>query len=377
MSYSARFICLLKKNSKHIYSSIAVAFGLTTAYTIIKERKGVHYALSTGLDLSDALAGTITDEQTLMTNKDLMRSKMEVYVTNLQGKIIKKFQELEPGAEFTVDKWERKEGGGGITCVTQDGSVFERAAVNVSVVTGTLPPAAVEQMRSRGKTSIPTGKALPFFACGISSVIHPKNPYVPTIHFNYRFFEIEVAPNKFESWFGGGTDLTPYYLDEQDAIHFHRTLKEACDKHDPSYYTKFKKWCDDYFLIPHRNERRGVGGIFFDDLEKTDQNEVFEFIQSCGNAVLPCYLPILKRNMIKGYGYREREWQLLRRGRYVEFNLVYDRGTKFGLNTPGARIESILVSLPATAKWTYKHEPEEGSEESKLTELLKNPKEWI
>lgn len=387
--FSTSVLSFCKRNSGRIFYTTAASFGLTTVYIVNKDTffsadKKPAYAISLPwpfksdqIDLSQVLDGTISDEKEIHDNKDKMRYKMEAYITNLQGKIIKKLQELEPESKFIVDKWSRKEGGGGITCITQDGKTFERAAVNVSVVQGILPPGAVQAMRSRGKTSIPTGKDLPFFACGISSVIHPRNPNVPTLHFNYRYFEIEVAPNKVESWFGGGTDLTPYYLDEEDVTHFHKTLKDACDKNDQSYYAKFKKWCDDYFVISHRGERRGVGGIFFDDLDNTGTNKEFDFVKSCGNAVMPSYLPMLIKNKEKGYGLKERDWQLLRRGRYVEFNLVYDRGTKFGLLTPGAKIESILVSLPLSAKWTYKHQLEENSPEFKLTEILKNPRDWV
>jgi len=260
----------------------------------------------------------------------------------------------------------------------QDGKVFERAAVNISVVNGTLPPRATAQMRARGRTEIPADKNVKFFACGISSVIHPKNPHVPTLHFNYRYFEVECDEESKKTvwWFGGGTDLTPYYLDKEDVTHFHNTLKKACDNHDKKYYPEFKKWCDKYFVITHRKEARGVGGIFFDDLDTPNQNKIFEFVKSCGNSVMPSYIPIVKKNLNKLYGSKEREWQLLRRGRYVEFNLVYDRGTKFGLETPGARIESILVSLPLVAKWDYKHEPEVGSAEEELSKILKVPEEW-
>ncbi|CAF0870183.1 unnamed protein product [Brachionus calyciflorus] len=375
-----------KRNSEGIFCGVA-GTGLLTVYAVNKDNfspdKKPHHAFSlfssssSDIDLSDCLTNTITDENELRANSSQMKNRMEAFITNLQGKIIKKLQSFEPETKFKVDRWLRKEGGGGITCIIEDGQVFERGAVNISVVSGMLPKAAVNEMRARGKTSIPAGKDLPFFACGISSVIHPRNPYVPTVHFNYRYFELEVAPNKFEWWFGGGTDLTPYYLDENDVKHFHSELKKACDKNDKSYYLKFKKWCDEYFVISHRNECRGVGGIFFDDLDKPDQDKVFEFVKSCGNSVLPSYIPLIEKNKDKGYGYKEREWQLLRRGRYVEFNLVYDRGTKFGLLTPGSRIESILVSLPQTAKWTYKHEPEVGSEEHKLFQVLKNPKDWL
>lgn len=383
---NATIFTFIKKNSDSIFYTTATATGLTAFYYVNKDAvfpdRKAHYASffsskSSQLELNDILAPTITDEKELRANKTDMKCRMEAFVTNLQGQIIKQLEEMETEARFKVDRWTREEGGGGITCIIQEGEVWERAAVNVSVVHGKLPPAAVAQMRNRGKSNIPAGKDLPFFACGISSVIHPKNPNVPTLHFNYRFFQVEVGPNKYESWFGGGTDLTPYYLDEDDVKHFHKTLKQACDKHDKNYYTDFKKWCDKYFVITHRNESRGVGGIFFDDLDNPDQSKVFEFVKSCGNAVMPSYMPIVKKNAGKGYGRREREWQLLRRGKYVEFNLVYDRGTKFGLMTPGARIESILVSLPATAKWTYKHTPEVGSPEETLQKVLNNPRDWI
>nr|XP_031848285.1 oxygen-dependent coproporphyrinogen-III oxidase [Nomia melanderi] len=293
-----------------------------------------------------------------------------------QENFCKSLESLEdPDHRFKVDRWIRKEGGGGITCVLQDGIVFEKAGVNVSVVTGTLPPNAVQQMRARGK-KMQEGPA-PFFAAGVSAVIHPRNPMVPTIHFNYRYFEIENRDGTIQWWFGGGTDLTPYYLNEDDVKHFHNTLKVACDKHSPSYYSQFKKWCDDYFFITHRGERRGVGGIFFDDLDEPNQNEAFQFVKSCAEAVIPSYIPLVKKHKDDAYGYAERQWQLLRRGRYVEFNLIYDRGTKFGLYTPGARYESILMSLPLSAKWQYMHEPEPESKEAMLIEVLKNPRNWL
>lgn len=385
--FSSSIFYFCKRNSAKIFYATSSVSAAAVYYinkdTFLTGDKRPAHALSlwpfgkSDIDLSDVLEGTISDEKEIYDNKEKMRYKMEAYVTNLQGKIIKELQKYEPEHKFLVDKWARKEGGGGVTCIVQDGETFERAAVNVSVVKGVLPAEAVQAMRSRGKTSIPSGKELPFFACGISSVVHPRNPNVPTVHFNYRFFEIEVGENKYESWFGGGTDLTPYYLDHADVMHFHSTLKIACDKHDSSYYSKFKKWCDDYFVIPHRGERRGVGGIFFDDIDYTGGNKEFDFVRTCGDAVMPSFVPILVKNKDKGYGLKERDWQLLRRGRYVEFNLIYDRGTKFGLLTPGARIEAILVSLPLAAKWTYKHELEKFSPEYNLTEVLKNPQEWI
>ncbi|PVD28601.1 hypothetical protein C0Q70_11194 [Pomacea canaliculata] len=292
-----------------------------------------------------------------------------------QAEFCKALEEQDGEKKFQVDKWYRKEGGGGITCVLQDGTVFEKAGVNVSVVSGSLPASAAQQMRSRGKKL--EGDDLPFFAAGVSSVIHPKNPHVPTVHFNYRYFEVEDRNGTKHWWFGGGTDLTPYYLDKDDVVHFHKTLKDACDKHGKKYYKEYKKWCDDYFNVAHRGERRGVGGIFFDDLDSPDQETVFQFVKSCADSVIPSYIPIVKKQKYKTYSYDERTWQLLRRGRYVEFNLIYDRGTKFGLYTPGARYESILMSLPLLARWEYMHVPKAGSKEEELLKVLQQPKDWV
>lgn len=327
------------------------------------------------LQLKNYMAEPITPLEQLEKNPDDMKTQMEMLIMRIQAEFCRALEkEEDQDAKFKVDRWLRKEGGGGITCVLQDGRVFEKAGVNISVVSGTLPPAAVQQMRSRGKNL--QNSELPFFAAGVSAVIHPRNPMVPTIHFNYRYFEV-TDKDGVQWWFGGGTDLTPYYLNEEDAVHFHLTLKDACDAHDKTYYGKFKKWCDDYFHIPHRGERRGVGGIFFDDLDSPDQESAFDFVTSCAEAVIPSYIPLVKKHKDDGYGYYERQWQLLRRGRYVEFNLIYDRGTKFGLHTPEARYESILMSLPLNAKWEYMNEPRPGSPEEKLMEVLKNPRDWL
>ncbi|CAK9796055.1 Oxygen-dependent coproporphyrinogen-III oxidase [Anthophora plagiata] len=327
------------------------------------------------LDIKKFMAQPITDIEELKKKND-MRKKMELLVMKTQADFCKALESLEDSNyRFKVDRWTRKEGGGGITCILQDGVVFEKAGVNVSVVTGTLPPGAVQQMRSRGK-QMQEGP-VPFFAAGVSAVIHPRNPMVPTIHFNYRYFEVENEDGSIQWWFGGGTDLTPYYLNEDDIKHFHNTLKVACDQHNPSYYPKYKKWCDDYFFIAHRGERRGVGGIFFDDIDSPNQEEAFQFVNSCAKAIIPSYIPLVKKHKNDAYGYAERQWQLLRRGRYVEFNLIYDRGTKFGLYTPGARYESILMSLPLSAKWEYMYSPEPDSKEAKLVDVLKNPKDWL
>jgi len=330
------------------------------------------------IDITKLMAKPITDLETLENNSSDMKTKMELMIMRIQHDFCRALEaEEDTDMKFIVDRWERKEGGGGITCVLQDGRVLEKAGVNISVVSGHLPPGAIQQMKARGKDFGKDGQPLPFFAAGVSAVIHPRNPMVPTIHFNYRYFEVTDANGQKQWWFGGGTDLTPYYLNESDAKLFHSELKKACDKHDKSFYPKFKKWCDDYFNIPHRGERRGVGGIFFDDVDYPSQEKAFNFVTSCAEAVIPSYLPLVKKHKDDGYGYFEREWQLLRRGRYVEFNLIYDRGTKFGLYTPGARYESILMSLPLTAKWLYMHSPKEGSEEAKLMDVLKNPRDWL
>ncbi|KAK0183173.1 hypothetical protein PV327_001240 [Microctonus hyperodae] len=332
-------------------------------------------AAQSQLDTTKFMAEPITDIAELKKNAGDMKTKMEVLILKIQADFCRSLEAFEDDLNFKVDKWSRKEGGGGITCVLQDGNVFEKAGVNISVVSGELPPGAIQQMRARGKKM--NDGTLPFFAAGVSAVIHPRNPMIPTIHFNYRYFEVQNNDGTIQWWFGGGTDLTPYYLNEDDAKHFHQTLKTACDKHNPTYYKKFKKWCDDYFFIKHRGESRGVGGIFFDDLDTPNQDEAFKFVESCAESVIPSYIPLVSKHKDDGYGYAERQWQLLRRGRYVEFNLIYDRGTKFGLYTPGARYESILMSLPLIARWEYMHEPEKNTEEAKLMEILRNPKDWL
>nr|XP_012221537.1 PREDICTED: oxygen-dependent coproporphyrinogen-III oxidase isoform X1 [Linepithema humile] len=359
------------KHLKHIGAGVLTGLAAysVSSFTVLAAQNDLHNYVKS------FMAEPITAVAKLQKSENSMRSKMELLVMKTQADFCRALESLESdGASFTVDRWTRKEGGGGITCVLQDGQVFEKAGVNVSVVTGVLPPSATQQMKARGKKM---EDSVPFFAAGVSAVIHPRNPMIPTIHFNYRYFETENPDGTVQWWFGGGTDLTPYYLDEEDAKHFHKTLKTACDKHNSSYYTKFKEWCDNYFNIVHRGERRGVGGIFFDDLDTPSQNEAFQFVTSCAEAVIPSYIPLIEKHKNDGYGYNERQWQLLRRGRYVEFNLIYDRGTKFGLYTPGARYESILMSLPLNAKWEYMHEPKIGSKESQLLEVLKNPKDWL
>lgn len=324
---------------------------------------------------------TLTKRESGITPSSPMRLRMEALIKEHQQKIVSALEKLD-GTPFRVDKWERPNGGGGISCVLQDGNVFEKAGVNISVVYGTLPRPAIQRMRVNHKALDPDVESLDFFAAGLSLVLHPKNPMAPTVHLNYRYFETIDSNKGGETtawWYGGGCDLTPSYLFDEDAIHFHKTIKDACDKHDRGYYPRFKEWCDKYFSNKHRGETRGVGGIFFDDLDESekDQEQLFAFVNSGLEAFLPSYLPIIEKRKDMPYTEREKLWQQLRRGRYVEFNLVHDRGTAFGLNTPGSRVESILMSLPLTARWQYMHEPEPGSREQRLIDVLKAPREWV
>lgn len=311
-----------------------------------------------------------------------VRGKFERMIRDAQDSVCAAIEAADGGGKFKEDVWSRPGGGGGISRVLQDGAVWEKAGVNVSVVYGVMPPEAYRAANPKNAAENGNFKPepVPFFAAGISSVLHPKNPFAPTLHFNYRYFETDArkdAPGAPRGWwFGGGTDLTPAYIFEEDVKHFHSVQKAACDKFDPSFYPRFKKWCDDYFYIKHRNERRGLGGIFFDDLNDYDQDMLLSFATECANSVVDAYIPIIEKRKDLPFTDQNKAWQQLRRGRYVEFNLVYDRGTTFGLKT-GGRIESILVSLPLTARWEYDHQPEEGSEEWKLLDACINPKEWI
>lgn len=290
-----------------------------------------------------------------------MRSKTQEFFSYLQDKICDALEEADGQARFREDNWRREGGGGGRTRVMEEGVVFEKAGVNFSAVEGVLPEDFARK--------IELGEGREFFATGVSLVLHPRNPYIPTVHANFRYLEKGDA-----SWFGGGADLTPYYPFREDVIHFHRTLKEACDKHDPDYYPRFKKWCDEYFFIKHRGETRGVGGIFFDYLQG-DMDKLFAFVKDAGEAFLPAYLPILERRRDHDYDMNEREFQLIRRGRYAEFNLVYDRGTIFGLETRG-RTESILMSLPPLARWAYDYKPEPGTTEAEAWTYFKS-QDWL
>lgn len=292
---------------------------------------------------------------------------IETYFLNLQDEICRGLEKADGKGEFEEDLWKRPEGGGGRTRTFSGGNVIEKGGVNFSAVHGPCPDFLKKE------AGLKENEEALFYATGLSLVIHPQSPIVPIIHMNVRYLK---AGNL--EWFGGGIDLTPHYIVEEDARFFHQHLKGVCDKHSPSYYPEFKKWADDYFFITHRNETRGIGGIFFDRLSATDSISIedrFKFVQSVGNSFLPIYLPLIEKNKDKKYTEANRQWQLLRRGRYVEFNLVYDRGTKFGLLTNG-RAESILMSLPPTANWEYANAPAKGSEEEKTLQLLKKGIEW-
>jgi coproporphyrinogen III oxidase len=300
-----------------------------------------------------------------------MFEKMGDLVRRIQEEICADVSSLD-GAPFREDRWERSGGGGGVSRVLQEGRVFEKAGVNTSEVVGTLSREAARAMgggRQAGECD------LAFRAVGLSVVIHPHNPMAPTAHCNYRYFERGEGAEPKAWWFGGGSDLTPAYLFDEDAHRFHQVLREACDRHDPAYYPRFKRWCDDYFFLPHRGEARGIGGIFFDDLCDGRPEPLFDFVRDCAESFIPSYLPLVRRRKDMAFTEENKRWQALRRGRYVEFNLLYDRGTTFGLKT-GGRVESILMSLPLTARWEYAIEPEVGSEEDRLLNVLRFPREW-
>jgi coproporphyrinogen III oxidase len=289
-----------------------------------------------------------------------LASRAAAHFQELQDRICRALEALDGGGHFREDAWTRPGGGGGRSRVLENGALFEKAGVNFSDVHGELEGEMARTMPGTGTS---------FRATGMSLVLHPQTPMVPTVHANFRCFSRPGA-----AWFGGGADLTPYYPKKEDVLHFHRTLRAACDQHDPSYYARFKKQCDEYFYLPHRGETRGVGGLFFDYLQG-DLEATFAFVRDVGDSFLPAYLPITERRRRDAYGEREREFQLVRRGRYVEFNLIYDRGTLFGLKT-GGRIESILMSLPALVRWKYMHEPEPGSREAELATYLR-PTDWL
>jgi coproporphyrinogen III oxidase len=293
---------------------------------------------------------------------------VKTFLTNLQKRIVAGLEQID-GKPFVHDAWDRPEGGGGLSCVIEEGNVLERGGVNFSYVHGKGLPASATAAR-------PELAGRSFEATGVSLVLHPRNPYAPTVHMNVRFFEAKKEGAEPVWWFGGGMDMTPYYGFTEDAIHFHQTCKTALQPFGDEYYPRFKKWCDDYFYLKHRKEPRGIGGIFFDDLNQPDFTTCFSLMQSVGNHFLTAYLPILQRRLNAPYGERERDFQSYRRGRYVEFNLVWDRGTLFGLQT-GGRTESILMSLPPIVKWRYNWTPQAGSAEAALYTEFLTGKDWV
>jgi coproporphyrinogen III oxidase len=300
-----------------------------------------------------------------------MISKEEIrdWFISLQQDICKQIENTDGKGKFINDVWERPGGGGGNSRVITNGKIIEKGGVNFSAVWGKTPEPTLKAL------NIPGDEHPDFFATGVSIVMHPQNPMVPIIHMNVRYFEMSNGI----WWFGGGIDLTPHYVNDEDAKYFHHALKNVCDQHHPSYYPEFKKWADDYFFIKHRNETRGIGGIFFDYLKAENgftKESRFDFIKSVGSSFAPVYTHFMKKNHALPFGESEKQWQYLRRGRYVEFNLVWDRGTKFGLETDG-RTESILMSLPPQAQWIYNYSPKEGSAETQTLSLLKKGIDWI
>ncbi|MBR8830199.1 MAG: Oxygen-dependent coproporphyrinogen-III oxidase [Chroococcopsis gigantea SAG 12.99] len=318
------------------------------------------------------------------------RTRVSAFMKSLQDEICTGLTAIDGEKPFREDSWQREEGGGGRSRVLREGNIFEQGGVNFSEVWGDqLPPSILKQR--------PEAAGHGFYATGTSMVLHPRNPYIPTVHLNYRYFEAGPV-----WWFGGGADLTPYYGFTEDATHFHKSFKETCDKYHPEYYEVFKRWCDEYFYLNHRGETRGVGGIFFDYQDGLDPlyrgpypessaaiyseklppqsprnwEDIFGFISDCGRTFLNAYVPIVQRRHQTPYGDRERQFQLYRRGRYVEFNLVYDRGTIFGLQTNG-RTESILMSLPPLVRWEYDYHPEPNTQESRLYEVFLKPQDWL
>ncbi|MDH3613500.1 MAG: oxygen-dependent coproporphyrinogen oxidase [Gammaproteobacteria bacterium] len=296
--------------------------------------------------------------------------QVKEYLQALQSRIVAELEELDGNATFRRDTWARPDGGGGLSCVLSNGGIFEQAGVGFSHVFGDkMPPSATKNRPELAGRS--------FQAVGVSLVIHPLNPYVPTTHANFRFFTAgNDSDDESAWWFGGGFDLTPYYAFEEDVIHWHQAARAVCSPFGDDLYARYKQWCDDYFFLKHRNETRGVGGLFFDDVNDPGFEKSFAFLQAAGDSFLPAYRSIVKKRKDHPYGERQREFQLYRRGRYVEFNLIYDRGTIFGLQS-GGRTESILMSLPPRVRWEYDWEPEAGTPEARLYTDFLRPRDWL
>ena len=300
-----------------------------------------------------------------------MKERFSAHINQLQDRITSTLEDIDGTSRFQIDDWNRLGGGGGQSRIIENGNVFEKGGVNVSNIFGELPDSMTSFLK------VEHGH---FFACGISLVIHPKNPMVPTVHANFRYFELyDDDQTIVDQWFGGGIDLTPYFLFDEDVVHFHQQCKSVCDVHDPSFYQTYKKKCDDYFWNTHRNEARGVGGLFFDYCRANNERTIeqwYDFVTDTGDAFLACYTPIVEKRKDLPFTAEQRQWQELRRGRYVEFNLIHDKGTLFGLKTNG-RIESVLMSLPPTVQWKYNAIPTPNSEEERLVRILQHPKNWL
>jgi coproporphyrinogen III oxidase len=307
-----------------------------------------------------------------------LRARVINNIKSIQSKITESLETIE-GRSFDHDAWERKDRNGkGQVNIIQEGTVFEKGGINYTEIEIPLSKTLATYMSERGK-NIDKDRLDDYllFATGVSLVIHPRNPMVPTIHANYRYLELTLDGKIKDWWFAGGTDLTPYYLDEDDCKSFHTSIKKACDYLSPNFYFKYKAECDDYFMIKHRGFRRGVGGIFFDDINQWSPEVLIEFQSKCGDAFVEFYSDVVRKHLNDEYGKKQRHWQKIRRGHYVEFNIGYDRGTKFGLITPDANLEAVFMPLPLNARWEYKHTVEEGSEEHKILEVLRNPREWV
>ncbi|EDO16670.1 hypothetical protein Kpol_1052p17 [Vanderwaltozyma polyspora DSM 70294] len=315
------------------------------------------------------------------------RQKMEALIRRKQAEIVKAL-ETQDDVKFRADTWTRgNDGGGGTSMVIQNGTTYEKGGCNVSVVYGQLSPEAVSAMKhdhknldlpTDPKTGLPAADGVKFFACGLSMVIHPHNPHAPTTHLNYRYFETwnpDGTPQTW--WFGGGADLTPSYLYEEDAEMFHKLHKDALDKYDDKLYPRFKKWADEYYMITHRGETRGIGGTFFDDYNEKDPEEMLKIVEDSFDAWISAYIPIVAKRKDMPFTEEQKQWQAVRRGRYVEFNIMYDRGTQFGLRTPGSRIESIMMTLPVHASWLYDYHAAPGSHEEELIKVTTTPREWV
>jgi len=355
-----------------LYSASVVSSSSTSAAAAAAERRTRTYALSKNeISANDpAEQGDSLLPSNVGWGDPSIREEFESVLMKAQDDICGAIERLDGKAKFVQDRWKKTTGGGGRSRVLMDGDVFEKAGINFSVLKGELP---YEFVSKRGDVSgYAEGEKIPYVGMGLSAVIHPANPFAPTMHFNYRLFQTDCGV----WWFGGGTDITPSYIDQQDMAHFHGSYKKVCDAHDTSFYPKFKKWADEYFVIKHRGETRGLGGIFSDDMNDRSPAELLSFYTDAVNTVIPSYIPIVEKHKDDLYTSEQKEWQAVRRGRYVEFNLVYDRGTIFGLKQ-ALNAERILMSLPLKARWEYDHQIEEGSPEADILDAFRNPREWV